>query len=104
MDDKDKALAWLRNTLNALAQSGVSKVRKKNLSPHLEFGYLSSDSRQLVTVKLNWTEIEDELRRLEKSGFLIVLKDPRIACDDDICAKLNSFMSGTPFPTGWIRD
>jgi hypothetical protein len=104
MNEKNKALGWLRNTLNSLAQNGVSKVRKKDLSQHLEFGYSSTDSQRSLKVKLSWDEIVDELKKLEKSGVLSVLKEPHMAGEDEVCARLNTFVSGTPFPSGWVRD
>ncbi len=104
MSEKNKALGWLRNTLNLIAQNGVSKVHKRDLSQHLEFGYSSTDSHCSLKVKLSWEEIANELKTLEKIGVLSVLKEPHTACDDEVCARLNTFVSGTPFPSGWIRD
>ena len=104
MNEKEKALTWLRKTLNSLAQNGISKISKNDLSRHLDFGYSSTDSRQSLNVKLSWIEIGNELRALEKIGILNVIKEPNTACDEDICVKLNTFIGGTPFPSGWIRD
>ena len=104
MNEKEKALTWLRNTLNSMAQNGISKISKNDLSRHLDFGYLSTDSGKSLNVKLSWIEIGNELRELEKIGVLNMLKEPNIACNEDICVKLNTFISGTPFPSGWIRD
>ena len=104
METKEKALVWLRNTLNAYAQNGVSKVRKCDLAPHLKFSYSSTDSAEVLEIELNWEEIVAELSLLENKQIIHLLKNPIEASDDDICVELKSFLSGTPFPDGWIRD
>lgn len=98
------AVGWLKNTLNELAQNGISKIRKKDLAQHLEFGYFSTDAKSSNKVILSWEEIVEELRKLEKLGYLEVTMEPQNTNSEQVCVELKSFMSGTPFPQGWIRD
>jgi len=89
--NKEQDILYMRNMLSrCYPEEGISKVPKSGLDYTLRF--------------YSWDEIVHILETWEKLGVLTIVKDPRLAFDQDIYVIFQTFFDGTVFPPHWIRD